>query len=533
MSYCVNPNCSSPKNASSSLLCQSCGTKLVLRDRFRIIKQIGQGGFGATFLAVEENLPGKPPCVVKQLRPSGTTPYLLNMARELFSREAETLGKIGNHPQIPRILDYFEDNERFYLVQEYVSGDTLLQEVKKNGTYSEVGVRQFLSEVMPLVQYIHDNQVIHRDIKPANLIRRSQDARLVLIDFGAVKNKVNQVPTNQVEHIVLTAYAVGTPGFAPPEQIAMRPVYASDIYAVGITCIFLLTGKNPKNLEYNPTTGEIMWEHLVNISDHLIKVLKKMLDVSIKNRYKTAKEVLRDLDIEPYLESLEGGMISQPFTDGLESTSSGSSNERSSNENISKIAAAIRAKKARNSGGISATTNDPARRYSHFNNKNSNINQGTSLERKLDSQSFMSAYSKGRRDFANYTLQFLRLPGINLSESNFHGTQFIKANLQGADLHNSDFGSSSLIKANLKDTDLTKAYLSNANLQDADLRGADLRYAYMSKANLRNANLCGANLTGAKITDEQLELAKTNWLTVRPNGKRSFFWNLRIDRINK
>lgn len=527
MSYCVNPNCSSPKNALSSLVCQSCGTKLVLRDRFRIIKQIGQGGFGATFLAVEENLPGKPPCVVKQLRPAGTTPYLLNMARELFGREAETLGKIGNHPQIPRLLDYFEENEQFYLVQEYVSGATLQQEVKKNGTYSEAGVRQFLSEVMPLVEYIHDNQVIHRDIKPANLIRRSQDARLVLIDFGAVKNKINQIPTNQAENTALTAYAIGTPGFAPPEQMAMRPVYASDIYAVGITCIFLLTGKVPKDLEYNPTTGEIMWEHLVNISDHLMKVLKKMLDVSVKNRYKTAKEVLRALDIEPYLDSLAGGMISKPSTEGLDGISSGNSSERSSNENISKIAAAIRAKKGKTSGPIPGTritqANDSARNYSHVNNNNNNINQGAYLDRKLDTQSFMSAYSKGRRDFANYTLQLLNLPGINLSGTNFHGTQFIKANLQGANLHSADFGGSSLIKANLKDTDLTKAYLSNADLQDADLRGANLSYAYMSQANLRGANLCGANLTGAKITDQQLELAKTNWLTVRPNGKRGFF----------
>jgi serine/threonine-protein kinase len=161
-----------------------------------------------------------------------------------------------------------------------VSGFTLQQEVKKNGVYSETAVRQFLSEIMPLLQYIHEQQVIHRDIKPANLIRRSQDARFVLIDFGAVKNKVSQVITNQSEQSALTAYAIGTAGFAPPEQMAMRPVYASDIYAVGVTCIYLLTAKIPKDLEYNTTTGDMMWEHLVDISDHLTNVLKKMFNIT-------------------------------------------------------------------------------------------------------------------------------------------------------------------------------------------------------------------------------------------------------------
>jgi serine/threonine protein kinase, bacterial len=209
MSYCVNPTCSNPKNSASSEICQACGSQLLLRDRFRVVKPIGQGGFGATFLAIEENLPGKPPCVIKQLRPSGTTPYILKMARELFAREAETLGKIGNHPQIPRLLDYFEDSEQFYLVQEYVSGFTLQQEVKKHGVYNEAGLTRFLSEIMPLLQYIHDQQVIHRDIKPANLIRRSQDNQLVLIDFGAVKNQVSQIATSQSDQSALTAYAIG------------------------------------------------------------------------------------------------------------------------------------------------------------------------------------------------------------------------------------------------------------------------------------------------------------------------------------
>ncbi|MDD1422741.1 serine/threonine-protein kinase [Dolichospermum sp. ST_sed1] len=530
MSYCVNPTCSHPKNPASSQICEACGSQLLLRERFRVVKPIGQGGFGATFLAVEENLPGNPPCVIKQLRPSSTTPYILKMARELFAREAETLGKIGNHPQIPRLLDYFEDSNQFYLVQEYVSGLTLQQEVKQNGVYSETGIRQFLSEIMPLLQYIHEQQVIHRDIKPANLIRRSQDARLVLIDFGAVKNKVSQVTNNESEQSALTAYAIGTPGFAPPEQMAMRPVYASDIYAVGVTCIYLLTAKIPKDLEYNPTTGEMMWEHLVEVSDHLTTVLKKMLDVSVRNRYKIAQEVLTALEIEPYLDSLSQGLLSQPTGSALAQSNpnfgvDSISYTRGKNDSVAKLAASIRSRKDKTPEGTE-------RKYGQTQGREfvpksaardvNNIDDPLSV-RKLDSQGLLAAYQKGRRDFAAYHFMRLSVPGANLSGINFHAAQFDKPNFQATNLQNTDFGRTSLKEANFKEADLTKAYFSNADLEGADLRGANLSQAYLSQANLRGANLSGANLTGAKVTDEQLAVAKTNWLTVRTNGKRGLF----------
>ena len=530
MSYCVNPTCSNPKNSASSLICQACGSKLLLRDRFRVIKPIGQGGFGATFLAVEQNLPGNPPCVIKQLRPASTTPYILNMARELFSREAETLGKIGNHPQIPRLLDYFEDNNQFYLVQEYVSGFTLQQEVKKNGVYSETGVRQFLSEIIPLLQYIHEQQVIHRDIKPANLIRRSQDARLVLIDFGAVKNKVSQVTSNQSEQSALTAYAIGTPGFAPPEQMAMRPVYASDIYAVGVTCVYLLTGKIPKDLEYNPTTGEMMWEHLVQASDHFIKVLRKMLDVSVRNRYQAAQDVLTALDMEPYLDSLNQSLLSKPSGSTQNYSNSGIDSigyTPANNDSVAKLAASIRARKDKTPATVDTEwkhrRNQGRELASKPATRDVNNADDPFSARKLDSQSLLAAYEKGRRDFAGCNFIRLSVPSANLSESNFHAAQFQQPNFQATNLRNTDFGRASLQEANFKDADLSKAYFSNADLEGADLRGANLSQAYLSQANLRGANLSGANLTGAKVTDEQLTVAKTNWLTVRPNGKRGLF----------
>ena len=532
MSYCFNPTCAHPKNLSSSQRCNSCGSPLLLRDRYQIIKRLGQGGFGATFVAVDEVLPGEPCCVIKQLRPSGTAPHILQMARDLFEREAKTLGKIGNHPQIPRLLDYFEEETQFYLVQEYISGATLQQEVKKTGFYSEAGVKQFLTEILPLLQYIHDLKVIHRDIKPANLIRRTQDARLVLIDFGAVKNQVSQIPPNQSGQTALTAYAIGTPGFAPPEQMAMRPVYSSDIYALGVTCIYLLTGKTPKDIPYNPTTGEMMWEQMVNMSGHLTTVLKKMLEVSIRNRYQSASDVLRAMDMEPYLDSLAKGLIVKTETDTrdkiqnrAENPGNLSSNPTSGrNDGVAQLAAAIRARRAKSpeTSGLQAGRNQNKQLISKPSSAANSDLSGSQINRRLNSETLLKAYLKGRRDFACFNISLLNLEGADLSGTNFHSAQLRKTNLQGANLENTDFGRASLMQTNLRDANLTKAYLSHADLEGADLRGADLSYAYMSQANLRGTNLCGANLTGAKVTDEQLALAKINWLTVRPNGKRGF-----------
>ncbi|MHC5935241.1 protein kinase domain-containing protein [Nostoc sp.] len=531
MSYCLNPICPNPENLVYSQRCQSCGSQLLLRDRYQVIKPLGQGGFGATFLANDQGLPGEPSCVIKQLRPSGSAPHVLKMARELFDREAKTLGKIGNHPQVPRLLDYFEDHEQFYLVQEYISGDTLQEEVKLNGILSETGVKQFLSEVLPLLQYIHEQKVIHRDIKPANLIRRTQDSRMVLIDFGAVKDQVSQAATSQSGQTALTAYAIGTPGFAPPEQMAMRPVYASDIYALGVTCIYLLTGKTPRDLDYNPNTGEMMWEQLVQVSDHLSNVFRKMLEVSVRNRYQSAAEVLRALDIEPYLDSLAKGLLTKSDNGSKERTHNHRENSAVLSNNpsagvsavgVAQVAAAIRARRAKaaetaglqHGSGIAKSTTLAS------SNSNSSQAKNSKVERKLDTQGLLTAYLKGRRDFALHNLNLLNLQGADLSQTNFHSAQLQKTNLQGANLQNSDFGRASLTQANLKDANLSKAYFNHADLEGADLRGADLSNAYLSNANLRGANLCGANLTSAKISDEQLALAKTNWMTIRPNGKR-------------
>jgi serine/threonine protein kinase, bacterial len=313
MSYCVNPECPQPKNPTDAFLCQACGARLLVRNRYRVTKSLGQGGFGATFVAIDVSLPGEPICVIKQLRPSNNHEKFLRMARELFEREARTLGKIGNHPQIPRLLDFFEERRNFYLVQEYVSGHTVHQEVKQMGLFKEEKIRDFLIEILPVITYIHSQQVIHRDIKPANILRREQDGKLVLIDFGAVKNYVAQLEVSEgVEQASNTQFAVGTSGYAPPEQLAMRPIFASDIYALGVTCIYLMTGKSPKDIEYNPSTGEMMWQKHVKLGKHMTQVLSKMLEVSVRYRYQSVEEVQAALKSTTVVADARGTVPAQP-----------------------------------------------------------------------------------------------------------------------------------------------------------------------------------------------------------------------------
>lgn len=532
MTYCLNPKCRHPENSIDQAKCASCGQEIVkLRDRYRVSQALAHGGFGATFLAQDEGLPGEPVCVIKQLRPSVNEPNVFQMARDLFEREAKTLGRIGNHPQIPRLLDYFEEDNQFYLVQEYINGATLQQEVKRYGAFSEAGVKQFLSEVLPILQYIHDQRVIHRDIKPANLIRRVEDCKLVMIDFGAVKNEVNNtINHSQSLYTTVTSYAVGTAGFAPPEQIALRPVYASDIYAVGVTCIYLLTGKSPKDFDYHPSTGEMLWEQKVRVSDSLAQVLKTMLEVSVRHRYKSAAEVLSAIQLEPYEDSLANSMTDRkkpiPNSDKSEFLNRSSSAE-GYNPSIVQMATSIRERRIKSIEANPVKSNSaPEQELKTKSWKAKTTKPSITPPPKsppiprIDSHTLLSDYINGRRDFAMQDLSMLDLERVDLTEVNFHGCKLHKTNLHKAILFNSDLGQASLNQASLKDANLCRAYLSHADLEGADLRGADLSDAYLNHANLRGANLSGANLTNAKVSEEQLAMAKTNWMTIRPNGKR-------------
>ena len=260
-----------------------------LSGRYQIITQLGQGGFGRTFLAQDLYLPGQPKCVVKQLQPSATDPDTLEVARRLFDTEAQILHQLGTHPQIPQLFAYFEENKEFYLVQEYVEGNDLAQELDSHQTINEENAIDLLYEILEILAFVHQQNVIHRDVNPYNIIRRKEDGKLVLIDFGAVKQITTQMMRSPQKNYTV---AIGTPGYFPSEQAIGSPKLSSDIYAVGIIGIQALTGRSPEQIPANSQTGEINWHSLIRVSQGLTTVLDTMVRYDFRQRYPSATEAL-------------------------------------------------------------------------------------------------------------------------------------------------------------------------------------------------------------------------------------------------
>lgn len=300
-------------NLQQNQLAQMCGSKQLFGDRYEILRILGRGGFGVTFLAQDAVLPGNPLCVIKQLCPKVASAKSWQNACQRFEKEAKTLAKLGSHSQIPMLLNYFEGDGELYLVQEYVRGCTLAREVRRDGIKTEAEVKQFLRELLSILQYLYQNQVIHRDIKPQNLVRCADDRRIVLIDFGAVKEKLADVGLNSLNQNLHTNF-VGTIGFAPPEQLSLRPVYASDIYALGMTCIYFLTGKAPLDLENDTQNGEISWRKYANVSDDFAKILSKMVKISLDERFQKPQDVTRALNVENDLSNFSNCLTTTPLS---------------------------------------------------------------------------------------------------------------------------------------------------------------------------------------------------------------------------
>ncbi|HEY9675685.1 MAG TPA: serine/threonine-protein kinase [Waterburya sp.] len=274
-----------------------------LSGRYKIVKYLGGGGFGQTYLAEDLQLPGNPICVVKQLKPISTDPFTLKTAKRLFDREAQVLYQLGNHEQIPRLLAHFEQEQEFYLVQEFIEGHDLKQELPSGKQFSEIQVIDFCQEILKILEFVHQQGVIHRDIKPSNLMRRKQDGKIVLIDFGAVK-QVSVQSADSDGQTSLTV-AIGSPGYMPNEQQSGRPQFCSDIYAVGMIAIQALTGVPPNQLPEDPKTSEILWHdkwlhntlhQQVQASCALADVLDKMVRYDYRQRYPTATEAWQALE---------------------------------------------------------------------------------------------------------------------------------------------------------------------------------------------------------------------------------------------
>ncbi|MCC5628845.1 serine/threonine-protein kinase [Nostoc sphaeroides] len=290
MSYCLNPHCPKPENPHDVKFCRTCGSKLLLKERYRAIKPIGQGGFGKTFLAVDEDKPSKPRCVIKQFYPQAQGTNTLAKAVELFNQEAVQLDELGKHPQIPELLAYFTQEDRQYLVQEFIDGQNLAQELAHRGAFNEIQIRQLLNDLLSVLQFCHARHVIHRDIKPENIILRSGDSKLVLVDFGAAKSATGAA-LNQ------TGTSIGSPEYVAPEQMRGRAVFASDIYSLGATCINLLTKRSPFD-SYNTNNDTWVWQQYLKtpVSNQLIRILNKMLESIPIRRYQTVDEVFKDLN---------------------------------------------------------------------------------------------------------------------------------------------------------------------------------------------------------------------------------------------
>lgn len=261
--------------------------------RYEIVKVLGAGGFGETYIAQDKQRPGSPLCVVKHLKPARNDPKHLQLARRLFQGEAEALERLGQHNQIPQLLAYFEELEEFYLVQEFIAGHPLDEELLPGKQLPEAKVIDILQELLEILEFVHQQGVIHRDIKPSNIIRRHSDGQLVLIDFGAVK-EINTQLLNSDGQSRFTI-GIGTQGYAPNEQCAGRPRFNSDIYAIGMTGIQALTGLSPSHLHQDVETGETIWLEHRPVSPELAAVISKMVRYDYRQRYQTVSEAKQAL----------------------------------------------------------------------------------------------------------------------------------------------------------------------------------------------------------------------------------------------
>ena len=271
-----------------------------LASRYHILKNIGSGAFGVTFLAEDENIPTQPKCVVKQLQPLVNDPNHFAQAKKLFEKEAATLAKVGTHNQIPYLKDYFEEGGDFYLVQDFIDGTPLDQELSSGEPWSQEEAIALLQDCLSLLDFIHAQSppIIHRDIKPANLIRRREDGKIVLVDFGAVTESFQT-------KLVKSTVAIGTRGYMPTEQIRGKPRPSSDIFALGMVVIQALIGLNPINLPEDEN-GELVWQYTedeagqlhprVSLSRGFAEVLSKMIRHDFKDRYQSAREVIEALE---------------------------------------------------------------------------------------------------------------------------------------------------------------------------------------------------------------------------------------------
>jgi serine/threonine protein kinase/CHASE2 domain-containing sensor protein len=290
---------------------------LLLANRYRIVRLLGSGGFGETYVAEDTQRPGSPICVVKQLRIISNDPRAHRLGRRFFQGEAESLESLGHHSQIPRLLAYFEAQNSFYLVEEMIEGRLLKDELASRRPMPQTYVLDLLLGLLPVIAFVHDQGVIHRDIKPSNIIRRQLDGQLVLIDFGAVKLISNKLADTGVNLTSTSTVGVGTQGYMSSEQSAGLPKFGSDLYALGITAIEALTGI-PAYALRRDVNGELIWRHEAasHLNPEFGDIVSRLVLYDFTDRYQRAEEVLADLT------RIEAVVRSQPQPEGTSTPSS-------------------------------------------------------------------------------------------------------------------------------------------------------------------------------------------------------------------
>lgn len=284
--YCLNPDCNE-LNFDTHTHCQECNSSLLVNDRYGVIKEIGRGGFGKTFLAIDYREKNLSRCVIKQFLPSLQNQNLKNW--QVFKEEVNSLKMLNSSPQIPQLIDFVEQENRYYIIQEFIDGENLENELVKDGVFNQEKIVKLLKNILAILKEVHHINIIHRDIKPQNIIRRIDNQTLYLVDFGASK-------LLDKEDRFKTATVIGSAEYIAPEQARGKTVFASDLYSLGVTCIHLLT--NRSSFDLIDLNNRWIWEEYLTekISRDLKEILNKMISFSLNTRYQKVEEVIKDLD---------------------------------------------------------------------------------------------------------------------------------------------------------------------------------------------------------------------------------------------